>query len=224
MPLYVPFFQQQPGTWPGGQVHEIFRDPLGSDYPNGNYRLWVGTATIERPADYTHFANAERLHIPLAGRGLRLHFRQPDETTELATGESCTFSGERPLHAIPADGPVFAFNLIYRQGQISGARFVDVKAKRQALPLYAPPGADLTQIVYAVAGEFLVDGWGKSQLMRAGDTSIYRLTESAAATLFVTGRTPDASLLFAYVLTPVQSTTSRSTTSHSTTSHSATSS
>ena len=213
MPLYIPFSRQQLGTWRGGQVHEIFRDPPEADYPNGAYRLWVGTATIERAADYSHFAHAERLHILLHGGGLALHFREPTETFPLATGNWRIFAGDRPLHAVPIDGPVFAFNLIYRQAQRSGAEsgaaFVGAGEMPIALPVSVAAGASQTQIVYALAGQAAVECQGEIHLLQTGDTLVFQLNGPASDTLRLTTNDPEARLLVAHVLAPpVYSTTS----------------
>ncbi|MFZ1756249.1 MAG: HutD family protein, partial [Caldilineaceae bacterium] len=148
----IPFSQQQPGTWRGGEVHEIFRDPPDADYPAGDYNLWVGTATIERAAVYSYFARAERLHIPLTGQGLRLDFDDPVESVFLTTQKACTFSGTRPLHATPVDGPVLAFNLIYRQGQTSGFRFIPAAELPFSHAVDVAAGERLSLIVYGTSG------------------------------------------------------------------------
>lgn len=209
MPLHIPFSQQKPGIWRGGQVHEIFRDPPGADYPNGDYHLWIGTATIECSADYSYFANAERLHILLDGGGLVLGFRNPDETILLATGESHTFAGDRPLHATLAGDPVFAFNLIYRQrrsigaesGAESGARFVDAAEMPFVLPL-PEVGTDLTQIFYGVRGKSCVESSRGHFVLQAGDTLIYPPAELAGAALRLVNFSADARLLLAHVTDP----------------------
>lgn len=209
MPLDIPFSQQTPGIWRGGQVHEIFRDPPGADYPNGDYHLWIGTATIECSADYSYFANAERLHILLDGGGLVLRFRDPEETILLTTGESYTFAGDRPLHATPAGDPVFAFNLIYRQGRSisaqsgaqSGARFVDAAEMPVVLPL-PTAGTKLTQIFYGVRGESCVESSQGHFLLQAGDTLIYPPVESAGTALRLVNFSADARLLLAHVTDP----------------------
>lgn len=207
MPLHILFSQQQPGIWRGGQVHEIFRDPPGADYPNGDYRLWVGTATIERAAEYSYFARAERLHILLDGGGLTLRLREPAETVALATGGWYTFAGDRPLHATPVAGPVFAFNLIYRQGQRSGARFVDAAEMPVVLP--APEAnSRLTQILYGVWGESCVESSQGHIQMQPGDTLVYLPAESAGTSLRLISHSPDARLLVAHVREPIQPTTS----------------
>lgn len=215
MPLYIPFSQQQLGIWRGGQVSEIFRDPPEADYPNGDYRLWVGTATIERAADYSYFAHAERLHILLEGSGLTLRFREPAETIALATGGWHIFAGDRPLHATPVDGPVFAFNLIYRldrssgaySGARSGARFVAAAEMPVILPAITA-NTSLTRIVYGVAGVICVESSQGHFLVRAGDTLVYPPAESAGASLRLINFSADARLLLTHVLDSGQPTTS----------------
>lgn len=211
MPVYIPFSQQLPGSWRGGQVHEIYRDPPDADYPNGDYRLWIGTATIERAADYSHFPRAERLHILVDGGGLDLQFRAPDERVPLASGDWYTFAGDRPLHATPVLGPVFAFNLIYRVGQQSsansGARFVDAAEMPVVLPVPAA-NTHLTQVVYGVRGESCVESSQDHFLLCAGETLVYPPAESAGVSLRLISRSPDARLLVAHVLEMGQPTTS----------------
>lgn len=211
MPLHIPFSQQLPGSWRGGQVNEIYRDPPGADYPNGDYRLWVGTATIERAADYSYFPRAERLHILLDGDGLTLRFDEPAETVHLATNRWYTFGGERPVHATPVAGPVFAFNLIYRMGQRSsarsGARFVDAAEMPVVLPV-PTAGTHLTQILYGVRGESCVESSQGHFLLPAGDTLVYPPAESAGASLRLISHSPDARLLVAHLLETDQPTTS----------------
>lgn len=212
MPLYIPFSQQKPGSWRGGQIFEIFRDPPDADYPNGDYRLWVGTATIERAADYSYFARAERLHILLDGGGLTLRLCEPEETVALEPAGWHRFSGERSLHATPVDGPVFAFNLIYRMGQQSGARFVDAAEMPVALPAPAA-NSHLTQIVYGVRGESCVESSQGHFLLRAGDTLVYPPAESVGTSLHLINFSADARLLLTHIHTAGQPTTGQSTTS-----------
>ena len=212
MPLHIPFSQQLPGSWRGGQVNEIYRDPPGADYPDGDYRLWVGTATIERAADYSHFARAERLHILLDGGGLTLRFDEPAETVPLATSRWYAFAGDRPVHATPVAGPVFAFNLIYRMGQQSGARFIDAAEMPVTLPAPAA-NTHFTQIIYGIRGESCVESSQGHFLLRAGDTLVYPPAESVETSLHLINFSADARLLLTHVQSIGQPTTGQPTTS-----------
>ncbi len=202
MPVHIPAVEQKPGIWRGGQVHEIVRDPPDGDYPDGDYRLWVGSATIERSADYSYFANAERLHILLSGDGLRLHFREPEETVVLASQEFHTFSGERPLHAEVVGAPVFAFNLIYRQGLTSGAAFVPLVSAPHHHTIHAEAGIVRTQIVYLVSGQVAVDSAGGERVMGQGDTLLWDMNGPSTQHLCFQSQTAEALLLFAHVAEP----------------------
>lgn len=180
-PLIIPRNAHKPGVWPGGRTAEIYRDPADADYPNGDYRLWVGTATIERSANYSHFPNAERLHILLDGDGLHLHFRQPDALVALAKGEWHTFCGARPLHAELLGGPVSAFNLIYRAGMSSSANLVDVGSDLPAWFSQAEAGVCVTQIAFVLPGpepepQVRVESAEETLLLGPGDALIWDLT------------------------------------------------
>lgn len=180
-PLIIPRTAHKPDVWRGGHFAEIYRDPADADYPGGHYRLWVGTATIERSADYSHFPNAERLHILLDGDGLNLHFRQPDALVALAKGEWHTFCGGRPLHAELLGAQVSAFNLIYRAGMSSSASFVDVGSDLLAWFSEAEAGVCVTQIVFVLPGpepepQVLVETDQENLLLGPGDVLVWDLT------------------------------------------------
>ena len=199
MAVYIPSMEQKPGVWRGGQVYEIVRNPADADYPNGDYRLWAGTATIERSADYSYFANAERLHILLCGDGLRLHFREPEQTVALASHDSHTFSGARPLHAEVLGAPVFAFNLIYRQGLTSGVEFVALVKTPHLHTIHAEAGTACTQIVYVISGTVLLESADDERLMGQGDTLLWELTGPTTQELCFQSQTPNALLLLTFV-------------------------
>ncbi len=202
MPVYIPAVQQKPGVWRGGHVCEIFRDPADADYPNGDYRLWAGTATIERSADYSYFVNAERLHILLAGDGLRLRFREPEQTITLASQESYTFSGVRPLHVDLLGAPVFAFNLIYRQGLSSGAVFVPLTSTPQLYTIHTEASIARTQIFYVVSGTVALESAGGERVMGQGDTLLWDMRGPSTQPLYLQSQMAAALLLLAYVAEP----------------------
>lgn len=216
-PLYVPRNAQKPGLWPGGRIGEIYRDPPNAAYPLGDYRLWVGTATIERSADYSYFPQAERLHILLDGDGLDLHFRQPDAVVALRTGEWHTFSGERPLRAHLLGAAVSAFNLIYRAGMCSSARFVDLGAAGMGWRGRAVDGVRLTQIAYVLPPllpapgpepQMQVEGAQGRFLLGPEDTLIWDLTGPDERELCLFSPTPARLLLVEVADGPPQPTTS----------------
>ncbi|HEY5663518.1 MAG TPA: HutD family protein [Ilumatobacter sp.] len=202
MTVVVPAAQPTPRLWRGGRTWEIGRDPADADYPDGDYRLWVGRATIERSADYSHFAAAERLHVLLAGDGLRLHFRQPDATVELATRQACAFSGERPLHAELLGATVTAFNLVYRAGMTSGAGFVRLDGRPAAHTVTVAAGTTHTQIVHAVTGRAVLERSGGEHRLGEGDTALWNVSGPATERFVVRSDDGPAELLVAFVCDP----------------------
>lgn len=154
-----------PGTWAGGTIRAIWADPADAIGAPASARCWAGTAVIERNAPYSFFAGRYRLHLPIRGQGLLLQFRDPAEATRLARGEPYCFDGERPLDASLVDGPVVAFNLIYRADASADAMVASVGPQGLDWPLAAPaePGAAAhvpLRFVYSIAGSLAV---------RAGD-------------------------------------------------------
>lgn len=199
MMVIVTAAQQTQRQWRGGHTWEIGRDPADADYPDGDYRLWVGTATIERSADYSHFTGAERLHVLLAGDGLRLRFREPDATVELATRQACTFSGERPLHAELLGATVTAFNLVHRAGMTSGARFVRPGGTPDPHTVQVAAGTTHTQIAHAVSGRSVLERPGQDLVLDEGDTVWWDVTGPTTERFRVSGHDDEAELLLAFV-------------------------
>ncbi|MCB0063743.1 MAG: HutD family protein [Caldilineaceae bacterium] len=109
----IPRTEQPPSIWLGGTTRTIYTYPPSA---NGNIRaaqLYVGTATIERDGPYSVFTDRTRIHLPMRGNGLHLHFKEPSETVQLPSFAQATFPGDRPLTVTLVDGTVEAFNLIF---------------------------------------------------------------------------------------------------------------
>ena len=199
MVVIIPAAEQKAGQWRGGQLHEIYRDPPQADFPNGDYRLWAGTATIEHSSDYSYFPRAERLHILLSGDGLGLHFQEPEETVLLRAGEFHIFSGARPLHAEVLGAPVLAFNLVYRQGMTSGAAFVRLGTEPFQPTPPAQTNGTRTEIVYVAAGRMAVTGAGENCLLSQGDTLLWDSHGPDRQRITFQSETADALLVCAFV-------------------------
>lgn len=199
MLIHIPRTAQKAGNWRGGQIHEIFCTPPHANFPTGDYHLWAGTATIEHSSDYSYFPGTERLHVLLAGDGLRLHFQQPEEAVTLHTQEWLIFSGERPLRAEVLGAPVFAFNLVYRQGMRSGAVLVRLTDAPHLHAIETPTTALHTEIVYVVAGRTTVRGAGADLTLAQGDTLLWELRGPATQHLIFQSETAKTLLLLAFV-------------------------
>lgn len=147
------------GAWAGGTTSAIWACPIEALTAPARAYVWVGTATIDRDAPYSHFPHQERLHIPVRGDGLRLHFRDPAEVVTLERGAQHRFSGERPVEAVLVGGPVAAFNLIYRQGVTATAQVVPIGPEPFEWSCDRPQlvGEDqVVQIVYVISGHLAV--------------------------------------------------------------------
>jgi len=86
-----------PGTWAGGTTSAIFAYPPETIGAPAHAQLWVGTAVIDRAAAYSCFPGRLRIHLPIHGNGIRLHFQNPAEVVALSTFAQHHFDGARPL-------------------------------------------------------------------------------------------------------------------------------
>src|SRR5215207_7769338 len=103
---------QTPGTWAGGTTRAIYAYPPESIGTPANALLWAGTAVIDRAAAYSFFPERQRIHVPIHGNGIRLHFQNPAEVVALSTFAQHSFDGARPVQVKLVDGAIIAFNLI----------------------------------------------------------------------------------------------------------------
>ncbi len=76
---------QVPGTWAGGTTSAIVAYPPETIDAPAKAQLWVGTAVIDRAAAYSYFPERTRIHLPIQGNGIRLHFQNPAEVVALST-------------------------------------------------------------------------------------------------------------------------------------------
>jgi environmental stress-induced protein Ves len=148
---------QGPGTWAGGTTRAIYSYPPGPSLTSATALFWVGTAVIQQPAAYSYFPDRTRVHIPIHGNGIRLHFQAPAEVIALATFDRHRFDGARPVQVELVDGPVVAFNLIAQTELITQAQMIRVVADAAvpAFPSPLPPtqaaeNMSVVRVVYAV--------------------------------------------------------------------------
>ena len=59
----------------GGTTSAIYAYPSAAIGTPATAQLWVGTAVIDRASAYSFFADRQRVHVPIHGNGLRLHFQ-----------------------------------------------------------------------------------------------------------------------------------------------------
>lgn len=158
---------QMLGTWAGGTTRAIYAYPPESIGALAGAQVWVGTAAIDRAAAYSHFAERTRVHVPIQGNGLRLHFQEPAEVVELGTFEQHRFDGARPVQAELIDSAIVAFNLIVQADVAAAVQVLHVNGDRLALDLerslagYAGQAASVVHVVYAVNGAVAIEITGQ---------------------------------------------------------------
>lgn len=145
-----------------GWTREIARD-------GGDAWTWrLSIAEIERESAFSMFAGVEREQVLLAGNGLRLSFDDGDTAELLPPHGRCRYAGERGLRGEPVDGPVHAFNLMWRCGAVDAQLWH--RPLVGPMVVFAEPHA--IWAVHLIAGQArFADDSGVSDLA-AGDTAI----------------------------------------------------
>jgi len=156
---HIAYAAQTPGTWAGGTTRALYADPPEAIATPAAARAWVGTAVIERPAPYSHFADRIRLQIPIQGNGIRLRFQAPPELVVLEPFAQHRFDGARPVEVELQAGPIVAFNLIVRADVFAEAQVVALEAEPLLWQLGAPPlpagaasGLKAVRLIYLISG------------------------------------------------------------------------
>jgi environmental stress-induced protein Ves len=155
------------GIWAGGTTRAIYAYPPEAIGALANAQLWVGTAVIDRAAAYSYFPERTRVHVPIHGHGIRLHFRDPAEVIALSTFEQLRFDGARPVQAELVSGPIVAFNLIVQADVAAEVQVLPVDEDRLALDVDRIPAGHTTHtpsvvhVVYAVNGAMAIEVAGQ---------------------------------------------------------------
>lgn len=197
---------QRAGVWGGGTTAAIYADPPESLGAIASARAWVGTATIERDADYSYLPGLTRTHMPIIGGGIRLRFREPDELVELPSLAQHRFDGARPLHAELIDGPITAFNLLVRHDVSASLSVVTLVHPRTTLDWPDDDhraGAPL-RVVYAVGAALqLRHAQRPTIVLEAGDALVIGATPDLRANPILLGLlAPGAALVVADLRIP----------------------
>lgn len=163
-------------TWRGGTTRAIYAHPAATLGALAQAHFWVGTALIERDGPYSVFANRTRIHMPVRGNGLHLHFQEPNESITLENFIQATFAGDRPLAITLVDGPVEAFNLIFAPGVQAHLQVISFTAVPmpliQSRPVGTPPLQHSIQVIYAVNGICLVESAEQTINLLSGDAFV----------------------------------------------------
>ena len=92
-----------------GWTREIHREPAQSE----TFDWRASIAEIDADGPFSPFPGCLRHQILLRGNGLRLHFDDGDALLEPPHGQQ-RYAGDAAVSATLVDGPVHAFNLIWR--------------------------------------------------------------------------------------------------------------
>ena len=176
-PIHLPRATAEPTAWPGGSVHPIYTHPTDTHLGDPSNLLTINTATIERSAPYSDFSGYTRVHVPISGGALRLHFREPEETVELGRFQQHTFDGGRPLRAEPVGEAVTAFNLILRRELEAVVSAVQVDEEPLSLPALAGNQRAL-RLLYVIEGIVQIEG--SEIIAGAGDAVVWPVAASTA--------------------------------------------
>ncbi|MEO7911175.1 MAG: HutD family protein [Roseiflexaceae bacterium] len=143
------------GSWAGGTTSAIYAYPPDSIGSPATAQLWVGTAVIYRASKYSFFRDRLRVHLPIHGNGIHLHFQNPTEIIALSTFAQYRFDGARPVQVELIDGAVLAFNLIIQTDVAAELHVLQIGSQELVLeldriPAHTAHAAKVVQIVYAV--------------------------------------------------------------------------
>ena len=132
---------------------------------------------IERDTPFNHFAQRLRVHVPIHGNGINLHFQNPEETVKLKTFDQNRFDGARPLQITLNDGPIVAFNLIVEKDVIAQAQVLRVENSETMPPvsLTVKPKdeAMVVRVIYTVGTVRLEVARQPTTLLQPNDAFVF---------------------------------------------------
>jgi len=126
-------------------------------------------AEIDSPAEFSRFDGVEREQVLLAGGGLRLECETGAVTLAPPHGRH-RYPGEAAVRGVPLDGPVHAFNLMWRRGRVEAGLWH--RPLVGSMVVFADPGA--TWMVHLLMGQARLPLANGSVLLEAGDSVLLR--------------------------------------------------
>jgi environmental stress-induced protein Ves len=180
---------QVPGTWAGGTTSAIVAYPPETIGAPAQAQLWVGTAVIDRAAAYSFFPGRLRIHLPINGNSIRLHFQNPAEVVALSTFAQHRFDGARPVQVELVDGAIVAFNVIVQNDVATEVHVLHIGSQELALELdrlstanvHTASTMSLVQILYAVNGAVALEIVGQPVArLNPGDAFVFHQRDAAA--------------------------------------------
>jgi environmental stress-induced protein Ves len=168
---------QIPGTWAGGTSSAIYAYPPDAIGTMANARVWVATAVIEHDSPFSYFAKRTRVHMPIHGNGIVLHFQNPEETVRLETFDQHRFDGARPLQVTLKDGPIVAFNLIVETDVIAQAQVLRLENTHIMPPISVVAQLEnhtiVVRVIYAIRAVRLEIAGQPTILLQPDDAFVF---------------------------------------------------
>lgn len=166
-PLLLPANGYRRERWRNGAgwTREIAR----GEAPGGAWDWRVSIAEIEAPAEFSRFDGVDREQVLLSGGGLALESAAGTVRLEPPHGRH-RYPGEEGVRGVPIDGPVHAFNLMWRRGRIGATLWH--RPLVGSMVLFAEPGS--TWLLYLMAGQARVGSGTPGALLEAGDSMLVR--------------------------------------------------
>ncbi len=132
-PQLLPASERVATPWKngGGVTREISVCPTGAGMDDFDWR--ISMAEVREPGVFSVFPGVERCLTVIEGR-LILTFGDQDAICLDASAEPHEFSGDRPCHGLPVEGPVLDLNVMWRRGHF------DVETERLSDTVWRPEG------------------------------------------------------------------------------------
>lgn len=161
---HLPAYEYRRERWANGLgwTREILRVPADTE---SGFDWRVSIAEIDHDAPFSRFAGCERELVLLSGKGLRLHVGDSMHVLEPPCGR-LRFAGDASVSAALEDGPVRAFNLIWRAGACTAT--VLVRPLVGPMLFFDQPGIDW--LLHLSAGRAALKDTPSCPTLDAGDS------------------------------------------------------
>lgn len=142
-----------------GWTDQIAIFPPGSDLRRGDFDWRLSTARVAQSADFSPFAEHDRVLVVLEGAGVTLSHKYDEssepEIVEIPLWEPYEFPGDVPTGCKLKDGAIQDFSVFVRKGVVS-TRVETVLIEADPPMIWEPQGT--TCFVFAVQGSIEVSG------------------------------------------------------------------
>ena len=180
-----------------GWTDQIAIHPEGADLRKGDFDWCISTARVAQSANFSPFADHDRVLVVLEGAGVKLSHSfdesEAPECVQLPQWEPYEFPGDVPTRCDLVDGPIQDFSVFMRKGVVS-AQVQTVQIQEGEPFEWEPQGR--TCFVFVAEGSLEIDGTnvGVGQALRiersqsqaqGSDPAPWQLSSDGARALLV---------------------------------------